>query len=315
MNLLITGANGFIGKALTARLLRGAVGGTDQHMLLLDLAMQGEAPAHCSHLSGNFGDPALLERAFSQPVDVIYHLASVPGGTAEQQYELGRRVNLDATVALLEAAAAQARRSFAPTFVFASSIAVIGAPLPDPVTDATPTRPQLTYGAHKLVAEILIEDFHRRGWLTGRSIRLPGIVARPAQRTGQLSLFMSEIIRELSAGRSFTCPVSADSTLWLMSIHRVVDNLLHASRLTEAQCDGRRVWTLPALRCSMTELVQAVGEVYGVDAASQVAYESTPALEANFGRHPPLFTPAAEAAGFCHDGTLATLVRRALEPL
>ena len=133
---------------------------------------------------------------------------------------------------------------------------MLGSPLTAPVNDTTPLRPQLTYGAQKLLGEILLGDFSRRGWMDGRAIRLPGIVARPPQRTGQLSAFMSDIIRELAAGRSYACPVAADSTTWLMSVQCIVDNLLHAAMLPVAACNDTRVWTLPALHTSMAALVQ-----------------------------------------------------------
>ena len=285
-------------------------------LTLMDLRFEGPEVARVRRLSGSIADPALLARAFDTPVDVVFHLASVPGGSAELNYELGRQVNLDATLKLLEAARAQATGgSRPPVFVFASSIAVLGSPLPAPVSDSTPLRPQLTYGAHKLLGEILVSDFSRRGWVDGRSIRLPGIVARPPQKSGLLSAFLSDILRELAAGRSFDCPIPADSTTWLMSVHRLVENLLHAAVLPAEACTDTRAWTLPALRVSMGELVQAVTDIYGREVLERVTYRSNPALEANFGRYPPLSTPAAEAVGFRHDGDLVTLVRQALLPV
>jgi D-erythronate 2-dehydrogenase len=162
---------------------------------------------------------------------------------------------------------------------------------------------------------VLIEDFSRRGWIDGRAIRLSGVVARPPQKTGQMSAFLSDIFHELAAGRAYACPVPADSTTWLMSVHRVVDNLLHAATLPSAACGSGRVWTLPALRASMAQLAAAIAEVHGAAAPPRVTYGSNPTLEANFGRYPPLRTPAAEAAGFAHDGDLAALVRGALLPI
>jgi len=320
MNVLITGANGFIARALTRRLLSDATQlptgmGPIGRLTLVDLGFEGPEMPRVRRLSGSIADPALLARAFDTPVDVVFHLASIPGGAAELNYELGRQVNLDATTRLLEVARTQATGSAKPAvFVFASSIAVLGSPLPARVDDSTPLQPKLTYGAQKLIGEILLGDFSRRGWVDARSVRLPGIVARPPQRTGQLSAFLSDIIREPAEGRAFACPVAADSTSWLMSVHCVVDNLLHAAMLPAAVCNDVRVWTLPALRPSMTELVQAVADVYGRDVLERVSYSSNPALEANFGRYPPLLTPAADAAGFRHDGDLPTLVRRALLP-
>jgi len=116
----------------------------------------------------------------------------------------------------------------------------------------------------------------------------------------------------LAAGRSYVCPVAADSTTWLMSVQCIVDNLLNAAVLPPAACNDTRVWTLPALHTSMAELAQAVADVHGRDVLERVSYLSNPALEANFGRYPPLSTPAAEAVGFRHDGDLPTLVRRAI---
>src|SRR5260370_15445316 len=164
MNLLITGANGFIGRALTRRLLSETAAlpagiGPIGRLTLMDLSFEGPERPRVRRLSGSFGDPALLARAFDTPVDVVFHLASIPGGMTEQHYELGRQVNVDATIRLLETARAQTDASLkAPVFVFASSIAVLGSPLPARVYDAPPPHPKLSYGAHKLIGEILAED-------------------------------------------------------------------------------------------------------------------------------------------------------------
>ncbi len=316
MHILITGANGFVGQALVQRLLAdpAALPRPLQRLTLLDLSFAA-APTdgRVQQIPGSITDTALIERAFAHPVDVVFHLASVPGGAAERDPVLGRQVNLDATVELLEAARVQAEVGPTPAFVFAGTIAALGAPLPaEGVDDDTPCRPKLSYGAQKLCCEILVADATRRGWVDGRSVRLSGIVARPAGPSGLLSAFMSDMIRELAAGRSFDCPISADSTTWLMSVPCLVDNLLHAATLDGAVLGDGRVCTLPALRLSMEEMAAAVGQAYDVDTAGRVHWHSNPALEANFGRYPPLRTPLADRAGFRHDGDARTLVRRAL---
>ena len=170
----------------------------------------------------------------------------------------------------------------------------------------------MTYGAHKLVGEVLVEDFSRRGWVDGRSLRLAGVLARPPARTGQLSAFMSDIIRELSAGRPFVCPTSPGATTWASSLPNVIENLLHAGTL-DALTAERRTFTLPTTHFSMEQLVEAIARVRQVDAARLVQFKPDKNIEALFGRFPALDATAAQRAGFRSDESLAKLVMQSLD--
>jgi nucleoside-diphosphate-sugar epimerase len=163
-----TGANGFVGQALGSRLQREArLGHRGIGVLtLLDTQFEGARPtaSFVQQRAGSIADAGVVQAAFEHPVDVVVHLASIPGGTAEQHYALGRDVNLQSTTLLLENAKAQTERGgIAPVFVFASTIAVFGSPMPAMVDDDTLTQPQMSYGAQKLIGEILVADFSRRG--------------------------------------------------------------------------------------------------------------------------------------------------------
>lgn len=316
MHVLITGAGGFLGRALAQRLAPGSLlgGRAVSRLTLLDLALGGQAPDGVRHCEGDMGDAGWLRGALDEgpPIDTLFHLASIPGGTAEQDYPLSRRVNLEATQTLLEHGQQQvAAGHAAPAFVFASSIAVFGH-MPAVVDDDTPTRPQMTYGTQKRVGELWVEDFSRRGWVDGRAVRIPGVLARPPARTGQLSAFLSDLIRELAAGRAFACPTSPGATTWASSLPCVLGQLLHAASFDPAASGGHRVLTLPTLRFAMDELVQAVGRVHGTPAADLVHWAPDERIEALFGRFPPLVTARAEAAGFRADADLDSLVRQAL---
>lgn len=315
MNVLVTGASGFVGHALVRRLLADGIGGhAVDELTLLDMRFDDETPdRRVRRLQGSVADVALLARAFARPFDVVFHLASVPGGAAEQDFALGLSVNLHATTALLECCRAQAQaEARPPVLVYSSSIAVYGAPLPSSIDDSTPMRPHLSYGAHKLASEVLIHDYSRRGWVDGRILRLPGIVARPPAPSGLLSAFMSDIFWRLRDGERFACPVSAQAVAWWMSVGCCVDNLLHAATLAPERAAERRDYTLPVLRLSIAEVVDALAREFGDDRRALVEYRPDARLEQGFGRQPPLDASAAERAGFRHDGDLRRLIVNAL---
>jgi len=316
MHIVVTGAAGFVGSALARRLSDvGCFQGRPiDQLTLIDLDFQAVAPAGVRQLAGDIGDAVWLRSAFaSQIVDVIFHLASIPGGMAEQDYDLARRVNLDATQTLLELGKEQVDRGERPPiFVFASSIAVFGH-MPALVTDETPARPMMTYGAQKLIGEILVNDFSRRGWVDGRAVRIPGVLARPPARTGQLSAFLSEIIRELAAGRAFECPTSSNATTWASSLPCVLEQLMHAAVFDVGSVGGHRVLTLPAQQFSMTQLVDATSIAFGVPGPQLVRYVPDKRIESLFGSFPPLEAKWAISAGFVPDNSLVTLVRAAIE--
>ncbi|MDN4592188.1 UDP-glucose 4-epimerase [Xenophilus aerolatus] len=311
MKVLVTGAGGFIGSRLVDLLVsRGRIGAQAVTGLALADQRLPLVPKGAVALEGELGSPEALTRVASFGPDVIFHLAAMPGGAAEADYALGRRVNLDMTLALFETLACRERP---PVVVYASTIAVYGTALPDLVSDATPLRPPLTYGAHKLVCEILLADFTRRGLLDGRSLRLPGIVARPRAPAGLASAFMSDLLHALAAGERYICPVGPEATAWWMSAWRCADNMLHGAAMNVSNADPGRAWTLPVLRLSIAQIVNTLATLYGDDRRELVTYEPKPQLEAVFGRYPVLDDGAARALGLSDDGTPEALVRRALE--
>jgi nucleoside-diphosphate-sugar epimerase len=310
--VLVTGAGGFVGRVLVQRLLRDGLGGrrVDQ-IVLADLALH-DLPddPRLQKVEGSIAEAGLLERALAEPVHAVFHLASVPGGAAEKNPELGRRVNLDATLLLLDLLRAQAS---APRLVFASTVAVYGEALPPLVDEDTACAPAMSYGAQKLASEILIADAARRGWVQACSLRLPGVVARPGDGVGLISAFMSQLFWKLRAGEPIVLPVSADGTAWWISVGACVDNLLHAACFDTTALDARRLVQMPALHVAMAEVVEALARAHGCDRRTLVRYEPQAVVQRLFACYPPLQTPRAEALGFRHDGSVDALVRRATE--
>jgi len=292
VRIILTGASGFIGSEVRL-VLEG-----HHDVIAIDRLLQGT-----SGVEGDLCDPAVLDSAFARGCDAVIHLATVPGGAAELDPLLAKQANVDATMALIGAAARYGSR---PRFIFASSIAVFGDPLPPLVDDTTAIAPMMVYGAHKAMMETWIETQTRRGSIAGLSLRFPGVVARPKGPSGMKSAFMSDVFHALVARLPIELPVSPEATMWLMSLRQIAANLVHA-----LQIEATGTCTLPAIRTSMRDLVQTIASATQTDPAL-ATYAPDMALEAGFGRQPPLRTAAAEALGFTNDGSIDALVASAL---
>lgn len=310
MRVMVTGANGFVGRELVSRLLnQGEIRGKKiDALLLLDQKLDGlPDDTRLRRHYGSVTDPALLRRALADGIDVVFHLVSVPGGAAEANYELGYQVNLLASLELLHQLRSSDRP---PVLVYASSVAVYGGELPGRMDESQPANPQLSYASHKRMIEIAIEDLARRGEVDGRALRLPGIVARPREPNGLKSAFMSDLLHAYAAGDSFACPVSPQATAWWMSARCCVANLLHAAELKNLA--EERVWQLPVLQLSVAQILDALAARFGEANGEQIEFTPDTQLENLFGRQPQLRTPRARALGFCHDGSAAALLRNSL---
>ena len=259
MRILVTGAAGYIGSALVRALHGVDVLATDQ-----------SAPAE---VIGNLAYPQFTRSLITPDVSVVFHLASLVSGGAEQNFELGNKVNLDATRDLLEACRIAGH---CPKFIFTSSIAVYGGTLPEPVTDETPPAPRISYGAQKLVCEILIDDYSRRGYVDGRSLRLPTVMVRPGGANTAVSGWASAIIREPLAGRDYVCPVRPDTKMACISVGKVVQSLIHASRISSEEFGANRTVLLSGIPVSAQQMWDAVKE----RASGKVKFNPDPAIQA-----------------------------------
>ena len=314
-HVVVTGANGFVGQVLTRQLLlNGLDGQAVSHLTLVDLAFDEQHPdTRVRQVAGSIADAAVRANAYAMPVDVVFHLASVPGGAAEKNYALGRSINLDATVGLLEDLRGQADLAgAAPRFVFASTVAVYGESLPAVVDETTLPAPALSYGAHKLACEYLVADATRKSWVQGCSLRLPGVVARPGTGEGLMSAFMSQLFWKLAAGEPITVPVSPSGIAWWISADACIGNLLKAAQLEPGSLNAQRSYQMPALHLTMAQVFDALADRFGPDRRALVSYAPDPLIERLFAQYPPLHTPAAERLGFRHDGSVAQLVEAAM---
>ena len=310
MKIVITGGGGFLGQRVARELLRrGEVRGVDggppqpiRELVLADLAPPSPhavTHARVRYAVGDVSAPALLADTLGDDTDGVFHLAAVVSGAAEADFDLGLRVNVDGTRALLEACRQSDRR---PRVVFTSSVAVFGQPLPELVTDATQPLPQNSYGVQKLIGELLVGDYTRKGFLDGRAVRLPTVSIRPGKPNAAASSFASGILREPLAGHDAVCPVEPETQLWLISPRLAVECLLHAFELPGEKLGAHRALSLPGITASVQEMVAALERAAGPEAAARIRWEPDAKIKAIVQSWPARFATArADALGFPRD--------------
>lgn len=260
MKVLVTGAGGFLGSRLTAALLAGAPDMPAVATLVaVDTTTGRMDDPRIQWRSGTIADERFTHSVVDD-VDLVYHLAAVVSGQAEAEFDLGMQVNVDGTRSLLDACR---RVDKAPRFVFSSTVAVFGGPLPSLVSDDTVVVPQSSYGAEKAIAELLVHEYSRKGFVDGIVCRLPTVAIRPGAPNAAASSFVSGLVREPLAGIDTTCPVPLDTPLWVASPDTVIANLLHAARVRTSDLGVRRNVHFPGLSVTPGQMLDALERVAG----------------------------------------------------
>lgn len=318
MHVLITGAAGMIGRKLTARLVSlGGIGGRAIDAVTLTDIVTPEVPAGApfavTAVATDLAAPGAAAAAVAARPDLIFHLAAVVSGEAEADFDKGYTVNLDGTRALLEAVRL-AGDGYHPRLVFASSIAVFGAPFPDTIPDDFLLTPLTSYGAQKACCELLLADYVRRGFLDGVGIRLPTIVVRPGAANKAASGFFSGIIREPLAGLEAVLPVAEDVRHWFASPRAAVGFLLHAASLSRDAVGARVNLTMPGLCCTVGEEIAALGRAAGPRATALIRRAPDPVIARIVAGWPQNFEAGrAVALGFRGDASFDAIVTAHIE--
>lgn len=310
MRVVITGGGGFIGSRLaTALLARGTLAGRKiTRLVLADEAFPGfAADSRLETPAGDIADPGFAARVIAPDTDSIFHLAAVVSGAAEADFDLGMRVNLGGVRAVLDAAR---RCSAPPRLVFASSVAAFGGALPDVLDDSTIPTPQTSYGSQKVISEYLVSDYSRKGYIDGRSLRLPTIVVRPGKANAAASSFASAVVREPLNGLPYECPLPPETGVWLLSPRRVVEAFIHAHDLPAPAWGSNRALNLPGITVTVAEMIAAMGKIAGPQTGKRVSWKPDPRIEAIVKGWPVRFaTPRALSMGFEADPGIEAVIR------
>lgn len=317
MDILITGGAGFLGQQLTRTLLASGtitIDGQAQRfgrVVCFDQVEGAISDARVANVAGSIADAATVDGLVGRDTGVVVHLAAVVSGTAEADFDLGMRVNVDGTRCLLEACRQAGAR---PRVLFSSSVAVFGGDLPPVVTDATTPTPQGSYGIQKLIGELLVQDYTRKGFIDGRSVRVPTVTVRPGLPNGAASGFASGIIREPLAGIEAILPVDPATEMWVASPRTVVRMFLHAIALPASAWGWNRSLNLPGLVASMNDEIAALRKVGGESAAALIRQAPDEAVRRLVHTWAARFdTGRARAMGFVADADFESIVRAYVE--
>lgn len=269
MRVTIIGAAGMIGRKLAERIAAtGQIGGQGVNaMTLVDAIEPDVAPDFKGErelLATDLIEPGVAARVIANRPDVIVHLAAIVSGEAEVDCAKGYNVNLDGTRALLDAI--QAVEGYCPRVIYASSLAVFGAPLPDKILDTYHLTPLTSYGTQKAMGEMILNDYSRRCFLDGVGIRFPTICIRPGNPNKAASSFFSGILREPLNGQEAVLPVDEDVRHWFASPRAAVRYIEHGATMDTASLGTQRCMTMPGVSATVGEQIEALRVVAG-DAA------------------------------------------------
>ena len=320
MKIAIIGAAGMVGRKLTQRLVaEGKLRGETISSLLLADVVAADRPEGFNGetviQTGDLSARSEIDRLVAARPDVVFHLAAIVSGEAEQDFDKGYRINMDGMRHLLEAIrAANAAEGYLPRLVFTSSIAVFGAPFPETIPEEYFHTPLTSYGTQKEISELLLADYSRKGFVDGIGIRLPTICVRPGTPNKAASGFFSNIIREPLVGKEAILPVPDTVRHWHASPRSAVGFLIHAANLDTTELGPRRNLTMPGVSATVGEQIEALRKVAGDKAVALIRREADETIMRIVAGWPTKFDAGrAEELGFRADRSFEDIIRTHIE--
>lgn len=277
MHILITGAGGFIGQILAKELLL-----SPEYKVTLTDIFEPPIPLGSKYPENAHSMAADLSSASSAVIttdlDAVFLFHGIMSSGAEANFKLGYEINVNATQRLLENL-----RETVPgvKVIYASSEAVYGNPLPKNITESHLPTPESSYGTQKMICEMLINDYTRRGYINGLSLRFPTISVRPGKPTQAASSFISGVIREPLNGLECIIPLrDRNWSHWMCSPKTLVYNLFIALKLEKDVLPLHiRSINMPGFRVTVQDMLDALEKVGGKDKLELVKEEDDEAVK------------------------------------
>jgi len=312
-DILIFGAGGMVGQKLVDRLKALGIDGETRHDLTLhDIAFPASTRIANKQVVGDVSDADQIRKLVAERPAIIFNLAAIVSGEAEENFAKGWEINMFSMLHLLQAIRDEHLATggrYTPRLVFTSSIAVFGGPFPDAIDDEFLAAPQTSYGAQKLTCETLLSDFSRKGYVDGISLRLPTVCVRPGKPNKAASGFFSGIIREPLNGQMAVLPVKDSVRHWHATPRSAAGFLTHAAALDTALLGNRRALNLPGLSCTVAEQIEALRDIAGQAAVDRIVYRPDPNIQKIVAGWPRNFNPErALSLGFTAENSFREII-------
>ncbi len=252
--ILVTGASGQIGSALTPALR--ARYGADM-VVATDIVeppeeLRNAGPFEFLDVTQRGAIAAVIDR---YNVGTIYHLAAILSAVGETKPQLAWTVNLNGVYKVLEIA----RERRVERVFYPSSIAVFGPETPrDNTPQDTVLRPTTMYGVTKVAGELLGNYYFRRFGLDVRGVRYPGIISSETLPGGGTTDYAVEIFYEAIKHHHYTCFLREDTVLPMMYMPDCIKATMDLMEADLARLKHHTDYNLAAMSFSPADLVAEI---------------------------------------------------------